>query len=227
MLGPLALIFLMPLVVKWYYPLPVKGREVKPIIRVRTKYDHMRTIILSLAFFFYMYSAIAPPQNIFLSLASSPSTSTFSRLLPILRKPLNIRTPTEKLAQRWATQTRKELSPDNLYLLSRLQNLDARLAYVAHGENPLLHCEWCRSPSSGNYSLDYFFYNLPFLSLSYLILLIILGSATFGDWNYWRALLVSGSCVGFSGEILVRLWIASMGGSVNMVRFFLFFHFYS
>lgn len=221
MLAPLPLTFLFPRLLRWYSPQTFKEEDKVPsIIRIRTKYDYITTIILSFAFLFYFYSAISPPQNIFLSLAPSSSKSMLSRVMPVLRKPLHIRTPTDQLAKKWSTQTKKDLSQDSLLLLSRLQNLDARLAYIAYGEKPLLYCEWCRSPSSGNYNLDYFFYNLPFLALSYLILLVILGSATFGDWNYWRIIMVIGAGAGFTGEITWRWWLTTIGASTpNMVSF--------
>ena len=168
-------------------------------------------------------------QNLFLSL-STPH-STLSTLFPLLRRPLDLRLSTDTLARLWTASLagRRPLSDDERLLASRLQTLDARLAYIAYGAGPLTQCAWCRASSGGSGSAagllgtDYLLSVLPGVSVAYLTALAGSGLLLAGNgrerWRVWAVVAVLGAA-GY--ELWLRLtWDGArggVGGSVTMVR---------
>lgn len=173
------------------------------------------------------------PQNLFLSL-SSPH-STLSLLFPLLRRPLDLRLSTDTLARAWAASLPRgrTLTDSERLLASRLQTLDARLAYIAYGAGPLTQCAWCRAPTgaaraggAGVGGTDYLLAVLPGVSVAYLAALAGSGLLLSGNgrerWRSWAVLCVV-AAAGY--ELWARLtWDGARGGvgaSVTMVRAFL------
>lgn len=119
---------------------------------------------------------------------------------------------------RWARQTGRELADEQLELLTRLQTLDARVAYAGYGIGPLISCSWCRSPTGedadGNYATDFALHNLPSLALSYLAVLACMGVLSGGARKRWRkpaVYLIGGAVV---VEVWMRLsWQGARGGA--------------
>lgn len=176
-----------------------------------------RLLLLSLALSLSFFSVAFAPPNIFLSL-SPPRTML--ETIPVLRQSLDIRTSTEILASRWERQS-GELAVDQLNLLARLQTLDARIAYVTHGAAPLLHCNWCKNPSSldGGHHMDYLLYNSPSFAMAYLIILSLLGVMTGGNYRRWRTLLFWGVGGAAAVESWYRItWDTTSGREIVMVR---------
>ncbi|KAG0663397.1 hypothetical protein C6P46_002736 [Rhodotorula mucilaginosa] len=180
-----------------------------------------------------VFSALNPPENLFLSL-STPH-STLSRLFPFLRHPLDIRLATETLARAWSHTLlhHRPLDEPELALLNRLQSLDARLVYIAYGAKPLMQCEWCRPPGGGNMSslggtiigLDYLLASAPTILIAYLTTLAACGFLLSGNgrqrWRIWIVIPIVG---GLGAEAYMRLtWDggrgqAASGASISMIH---------
>ncbi|GAA5878713.1 hypothetical protein JCM3774_000482 [Rhodotorula dairenensis] len=175
-----------------------------------------RLFVCALGLSLCVFSALNPPENLFLSL--SPPHSFLSRLFPCLRHPLDIRLATETLSSAWSrTLLRRPLAEPELALLARLQTLDARLVYVAYGAGPLMHCMWCRSPgvvpTGSVFGLDYALALLPLTGIAYLVTLAGCGLLLSGNgrarFRSWIVVLLLG---GMAAEVWARLtWDSGRG----------------
>ncbi|BGP51203.1 translation termination factor GTPase eRF3 [Rhodotorula kratochvilovae] len=163
--------------------------------------------------------------NLFLAL-SSPR-SALARLFPLLRTPLDLRVATESLARAWSSSLGRPLSDEELALASRLQTLDARLAYIAYGAGPLLQCGWCRPPGSasaaGLLGTDYLLAIAPGVSVAYLAALAGCGLLLSGNGRErWRKWAVMATLAGALYELWERLtWDGArggIGGNVTMLH---------
>ncbi|GAA5917497.1 hypothetical protein JCM8208_005176 [Rhodotorula glutinis] len=186
-----------------------------------------RLFVVTLGVSLAIFSALSPPHNLFLSL-STPH-STLSTLFPLLRRPLDLRLSTDTLARLWTASlaNRRPLNDDELLLASRLQTLDARLAYIAYGAGPLTQCAWCRPTGSnsatGLLGTDYLLSVLPGVSVAYLTALAGSGLLLAGNgrerWRVWAVVAVLGAA-GY--ELWMRLtWDGArggVGGSVTMLH---------
>ncbi|GAA5853581.1 hypothetical protein JCM9279_001320 [Rhodotorula babjevae] len=189
-----------------------------------------RLFVVTLGVSLAVFSALSPPHNLFLSL-STPH-STLSTLFPLLRRPLDLRLSTDTLARLWTASLagRRPLNDDELLLASRLQTLDARLAYIAYGAGPLTQCAWCRLSSSGGsgsaaglLGTDYLLSVVPGVSVAYLTALAGSGLLLAGNgrerWRVWAVVAVLGAA-GY--ELWMRLtWDGArggVGGSVTMLH---------
>lgn len=189
-----------------------------------------RLFVCALGLSVAVFSALNPPENLFLSL-STPH-STLSRLFPFLRHPLDIRLATETLARAWSqTLLHRPLVESELALLNRLQSLDARLVYIAYGAGPLMQCEWCRPPGAGSSSslggtiigLDYLLAAAPTILIAYLTTLVACGLLLSGNGRQrWRIWIVIATVSGVGAEAYMRLtWDggrgqAAAGASISM-----------
>ncbi|GAA5825810.1 hypothetical protein JCM3770_006343 [Rhodotorula araucariae] len=175
-----------------------------------------RLFVFALGVSLAVFSALSPPHNLFLSLSSA--NSTFSRLFPLLRTPLDLRIATETLARAWSSSLGRPLTDDELALASRLQTLDARLAYIAYGAGPLLQCGWCRPPGSasaaGLLGTDYLLSIAPGVSVAYLTALAGCGLLLSGNGRErWRKWVVLATLGGALYELWLRLtWDGARGG---------------
>ncbi|BGP27265.1 hypothetical protein Rt10032_c12g4716 [Rhodotorula toruloides] len=163
-----------------------------------------------------LFSALSPPHNLFLSL-STPH-SFLSSIFPTLRHPLDIRLATETLARAWSHTLGRPLSEPELALASRLQTLDARLAYIAYGAGPLMQCAWCRPPgtasAAGLLGTDYLLAIAPGTAVAYLTALAGCGLLLSGNGrDRWRAWMVFAVVAGAGVEVWKRLtWDGARGG---------------
>jgi hypothetical protein len=178
-------------------------------------------------------------QNLFLSL-SKPQSFT-SRVFPTLRYPLDIRLATETIHRLWQYETlsrsNRPLNDSELYLIQRLQTLDARLSYLGFGSYPILYCNWCKpfttstnSGGGGGGGGDHLISILPGIFIAYLTILIGIGLLLNQNgrerWRIWAVLFIG---VGSGNEVWQRLtWeglrlnggMISQGQTVSMVSMY-------
>ncbi|CDR35542.1 RHTO0S01e01640g1_1 [Rhodotorula toruloides] len=175
-----------------------------------------RLFLVALGVSVAVFSALSPPHNLFLSL-STPH-SFLSSLFPTLRHPLDIRLATETLARAWSHSLGRPLSEPELALASRLQTLDARLAYIAYGAGPLMQCAWCRPPgtasAAGLLGTDYLLAIAPGTAVACLTALTGCGLLLSGNGRErWRAWMVLAVVTGAGVEVWKRLtWDGARGG---------------
>ncbi|KPV71510.1 uncharacterized protein RHOBADRAFT_56552 [Rhodotorula graminis WP1] len=217
----------------WLNPRPKGARAPahpasRPPARQRRRPDSsnlaaFRLFVVTLGVSLALFSALSPPHNLFLSL-STPH-STLSTLFPVLRRPLDLRLSTDTLARLWTASLagRRPLTDDELLLASRLQTLDARLAYIAYGAAPLTQCAWCRPTGSnsatGLLGTDYLLSVLPGVAVAYLTALAGSGLLLAGNgrerWRVWAVMAVMGAA-GY--EMWMRLtWDGARGGVGGIV----------
>ncbi|KAM0791039.1 hypothetical protein ACM66B_004335 [Microbotryomycetes sp. NB124-2] len=175
----------------------------------------IRLAIASVAVSLSLVRALTAPHNLFLSLA--PSSNILHLVLPVLRTPLDVRTSTDSLARAWLAKLgRSQLDDDQLALLGRMQTLEARMIYIAHGKDALLNCHWCNPTLA---SSDFLILTLVSLVVHYLVALGVVGFLTTSDRIQWRRWLVGTVIGGALVEVWSRLnWRGSTGGQVVMIN---------
>lgn len=122
--------------------------------RKKKKFDIFINYLLLGTLLTQLYYAFwSPPPNIFRSLGRVPNRNHVNVIRDILR-------------------TKKELSARDEILLDKFQSLENRLIYAAYGEEALIECTHCKEVS------DYFYFIIPSIIWSYIIMWAILGIST-------------------------------------------------
>ncbi|RHZ77703.1 hypothetical protein Glove_174g155 [Diversispora epigaea] len=123
--------------------------------RKKTKFDlFVIYLLIGITLTQLYYAFWSPPPNMFSSLKTMPRRSYIRE--EFLR-------------------TKKELSPREEILLDKFQSLENRLVYAAYGEDALMECTYCKDIS------DYFYFIIPTIIWSYIIMWIILGISTMSN----------------------------------------------
>ncbi|KAM0749978.1 hypothetical protein T439DRAFT_348685 [Meredithblackwellia eburnea MCA 4105] len=175
--------------------------------------QHIRLLIFTLGLTLSLSLALVfPPSNLFLTLA--PSHSLPQLLIPTLRTPIDIRTPTTVLSDRLlAHSNQPTLAPEQEALLSAMQTLDARIVYTAVGASPLLYCNWCYTPSSDKGARDFMLYNLPGLGVEYI--LVLAATKVLGGMRRW---VLGALLTAMVGETWFRVsWVPMAGHAAGGV----------
>ncbi|CAG8546117.1 10602_t:CDS:1 [Ambispora leptoticha] len=119
----------------------------------RAEYSVTALLILTVLYHLY-YLLISVPENIF---------ST-------LRVPL--RTPTTQLKFLLGTASKRYTQPVIDTLSTKFASLENRYLYTTYGHEAFLDCIYCRDAT------DYFYYILPKITFSYVVMVAIMGLAT-------------------------------------------------
>ncbi|GAA5826617.1 hypothetical protein JCM11251_002818 [Rhodosporidiobolus azoricus] len=197
---------------------PARGNQppAPPAPRDDPRHAALRLFVLTLGVSIAIFTALSPPNNLFLSL--SPPGSLLQGFFPLFRPPLDLRLASQTLATAWQSSLGRELSEEELALAQRLQTLDARLAYIAYGAGPLMTCSWCRPPgtatAAGLLGTDYLLALAPSLAIVYLSVLAAVGVLLSGNgrqrYRKWAVFVTLGAA---GWEVWERLtWDGARGG---------------
>ena len=169
-----------------------------------TSLNRFRRLICALSLCICIYYAfLSPSDNPFLFLA--PSTTLLDRFVPILRTPLDLRIPLERLATKWIAHSGREVLEENEVLLSQFRNFDHRKAFVGHGKEALLYCSW-KSKSAGISKRDLTLYNVPSMAQGYVWTGLAVGLLLESTRRRrWRAALLGFLFVVATGEVWYSL----------------------
>ncbi|GAA5821034.1 hypothetical protein JCM11491_005807, partial [Sporobolomyces phaffii] len=221
----LAAPFLVPTALKhlqaFLYPSPAGTRSVDRYERAKDPpaVASFRLFVVTLGVSISLFTALAPPQNLFLTLSKPHSFP--ARVFPILRYPLDLRLATETIHRAWVHHLARPLDEGELALVQRLQTLDARLGYVAYGAGPILDCTWCRpGGGAGGLSADYLVAVLPATAICYLSILsgvgLLLSRGGRERWRVWAVLAVAASIVNEVWKRLTWEGLRGVGGQTTV-----------